>query len=148
MLAAGWHAHTLNAPGKFLLSAPEHDTPRRGRAYLLTDAVVSETARRHAALRPVLDEISRRALDEARIRPAPELPEPSVRVEPSREERAEIVLREVLDGAPDEGLPIAHLLTITKMSRPTLYRRLNDLAKSGRAVQVGRGRYKAPDHSS
>ena len=27
MLAAGWHAHTLNAPGKFLVSAPEHDTP-------------------------------------------------------------------------------------------------------------------------
>ena len=27
MLAAGWHAHTLNAPGKFLISAPEHDTP-------------------------------------------------------------------------------------------------------------------------
>jgi hypothetical protein len=27
MLAAGWHAHTLNAPDKFLISAPEHDTP-------------------------------------------------------------------------------------------------------------------------
>jgi S-DNA-T family DNA segregation ATPase FtsK/SpoIIIE len=32
MLAAGWQAHTLNAPGKFLISAPEHDTPRRARA--------------------------------------------------------------------------------------------------------------------
>ena len=37
MLTAGWHAHTLNAPGKFLISAPEHDTPRRARAYLVTD---------------------------------------------------------------------------------------------------------------
>ena len=27
MLTAGWHAHTLNAPGKFLISAAEHDTP-------------------------------------------------------------------------------------------------------------------------
>ncbi|MGH3611416.1 MAG: hypothetical protein ACRDRK_02095, partial [Pseudonocardia sp.] len=27
MLAAGWHAHTLDAPGKFLLSTPEHHTP-------------------------------------------------------------------------------------------------------------------------
>ena len=27
MLSAGWQAHTLNAPGKFLISAPEHDTP-------------------------------------------------------------------------------------------------------------------------
>ena len=34
MLSAGWQAHTLNAPGKFLISAPEHDTPRRARAYL------------------------------------------------------------------------------------------------------------------
>ena len=30
MLAAGWQAHTLDAPGKFLVSASEHDTPRRG----------------------------------------------------------------------------------------------------------------------
>ena len=37
MLNAGWHAHKLNAPGKFLISAPEHDTPRRARAYLVTD---------------------------------------------------------------------------------------------------------------
>jgi hypothetical protein len=29
MLAAGWHAHTLNAPGKFLVSAPEHATLAR-----------------------------------------------------------------------------------------------------------------------
>jgi S-DNA-T family DNA segregation ATPase FtsK/SpoIIIE len=27
-LKAGWHAHKLNATGKFLLSAPEHDAPR------------------------------------------------------------------------------------------------------------------------
>jgi hypothetical protein len=28
MLKAGWHAHKLNAPGRFLLWSPEHDTPR------------------------------------------------------------------------------------------------------------------------
>ena len=27
MPAGGWHAHTLNVPGDFLISAPEHDTP-------------------------------------------------------------------------------------------------------------------------
>jgi FtsK/SpoIIIE family len=32
MLAAGWHAHTLNAPGKFLVAAAEHDTPKCARA--------------------------------------------------------------------------------------------------------------------
>jgi S-DNA-T family DNA segregation ATPase FtsK/SpoIIIE len=41
MLAAGWHAHTLDAPGKFLLSTPEHSVPRRARAYLLTDTDVT-----------------------------------------------------------------------------------------------------------
>ena len=57
-LAAGWQAHRLNAPGKFLISAPEHDTPRRARAYLLTDEAVTETASEHASLRPELDEVS------------------------------------------------------------------------------------------
>jgi hypothetical protein len=63
MLAAGWHPHTLNAPGKFLLSAPEHDTPRRARAYLLTDEAVQATASHYSPARPPLDEISQRALD-------------------------------------------------------------------------------------
>ncbi|MEV0230166.1 hypothetical protein [Nonomuraea sp. NPDC050786] len=27
MLKAGWHAHRLDAPGKFPISAPEHDVP-------------------------------------------------------------------------------------------------------------------------
>ncbi|MGC4952712.1 cell division protein FtsK [Actinomadura citrea] len=144
MLSAGWHAHTLNAPGKFLLSAPEHDTPRRGRAYLLTDATVAETAERHASIRPTLDEVSLHALDEAHMAPDPT---PSVLVAPSREDHAETALREALDGAPEEGLPIAHLLILTELSRPTLYRRLAELVKAGRAVQVGRGRYKAPDHT-
>ena len=48
MLTTGWQAHKLNAPGKFLISAPEHDTPRRARAYLLTDEAVSTTASQHA----------------------------------------------------------------------------------------------------
>src|SRR6266704_5661619 len=73
MLNAGWQAHTLNAPGKFLISAPEHDTPRRARAYLVTDEAVTETASRHAPLRPQLDEVSLRALAE---RP-PGHPEPA-----------------------------------------------------------------------
>ena len=61
-LKAGWHAHKLNAPGKFLISAPEHDTPRRARAYLVTDDDVTATVARYAATRPRLDSISRRAL--------------------------------------------------------------------------------------
>ena len=64
MLAAGWHAQALEAPGKFLISAPEHRTPRRARAYLLTDEAVIETAARYADLRPALDEVSRRAIED------------------------------------------------------------------------------------
>ncbi|MFB4308933.1 FtsK/SpoIIIE domain-containing protein [Actinomadura sp. GTD37] len=148
MLSAGWHAHTLNAPGKFLLSSPEHDTPRRGRAYLLTDEAVSTTAEHHASVRPVLDAVSQRALDARRSSPEPE-PTEADAAEPEPHagttgDGPEAALRKALDGAPDEGLPIAHLLMITKMSRPTLYRRLNDLVTTGHAVQVGRGRYRAP----
>ena len=62
MLRAGWDAHNLNAPGKFLVSAPGHDSPKRARAYLLTDEVVTETAARYASHRPELDTESRRAI--------------------------------------------------------------------------------------
>jgi S-DNA-T family DNA segregation ATPase FtsK/SpoIIIE len=50
MLAAGRHAHTLNAPGKFLINVAEHDTPKRARAYLVTDRAVAAAA--CAGLRP------------------------------------------------------------------------------------------------
>ena len=75
MLAAGWQAHTLNAPGKFLVSAAEHDTPRRARAYLITDEVVASTASLHASLRPPLDEVSQRAIEERNPTEAPIAPD-------------------------------------------------------------------------
>ena len=62
MLKAGWNAHKLDAPGKFLISAPEHDIPRRARAYLVTDQMVSATSARHAQIRPDLDHVSRNAM--------------------------------------------------------------------------------------
>jgi hypothetical protein len=44
-----WHGHALHAPGKSLISAPEHTTPKRARACLVTDGdvarAVSYTAR-------------------------------------------------------------------------------------------------------
>ena len=61
-LKAGWHAHKLSAPGKFLISSPEHDTPRRARAYLVTDDDVTATVARYAATRPPLDRVSRLAV--------------------------------------------------------------------------------------
>ena len=62
MLAAGWHAHTLNAPGKFLVAAAEHDAPKRARAYLATGQAVASTTTMYADFPPQLDLISRRAV--------------------------------------------------------------------------------------
>ncbi len=45
--------------------------------------------------------------------------------------------------APAEGAGIDELMRASGMSRPTLYRRLADHARAGRAVQVGRGRWRA-----
>jgi hypothetical protein len=151
MLSAGWNAHTLNAPGKFLISAPEHDTPRRARAYLLTDETVSDTARRHVTLRPPLDEISRRALTNAPARrsgrPETFAAEPPDTAGPTDGSDAgadpDGILWDVLSAAPDQGTPTAHLMIATGMSRRTLYRRLNDHIQAGRVIQVSRGRYRA-----
>ena len=148
MLAAGWHAHTLNAPGKFLLSAPEHDTPRRARAYLLTDEAVADAAHRHATRRPVLDEVSRTAIEEAhaglplRAVNGPQEP-PSGEDIAEPENGPETVLWEMLSGAPDEGIPISHLIKATGMSRPWIYQRLRELADDHRVTQVSRGRWRA-----
>jgi S-DNA-T family DNA segregation ATPase FtsK/SpoIIIE len=150
MLGAGWHAHTLNAPGKFLISAPEHDTPRRARAYLLTDETVNEAARSHAD-QPPLDEISLRALSEShagvpqtgteQAKHRPSSDSPIQGHEPGRDPEA--ILWAALSSAPDEGIPIAHLMIATGMSRRTLYRRLNDLVRTRAVIQTSRGRYRA-----
>ena len=63
MLVAGWNAHALNAPGKFLVSAPEHTTPRRARAYLVTD---DDVARDRRPLRPHPGRAGRRVTRRAR----------------------------------------------------------------------------------
>jgi S-DNA-T family DNA segregation ATPase FtsK/SpoIIIE len=147
MLAAGWQAHTLNAPGKFLISAPEHDTPRRARAYLLTDETVSDTARRHATVRPPLDEISQQAIGDARTRDhGKAVTSATDTADPDHSDAGrdpDTVLWDVLVAAPDQGTPTAHLMIATGMSRRTLYRRLHDHIKAGRVIQVSRGRYRA-----
>lgn len=142
MLKAGWNAQTLNAPGKFLVSSPEHDSPRRARAYLLADEVVADIVARYADARPQLDEISSRAL--AKVSEGPivgtVLP-PLRRNEPHTE--AETALWQALASAPDEGIEVGELMRRTGMKRTKLYRHLQALAESGRAVQVGRGRWRA-----
>jgi len=159
MLAVGWHAQALDAPGKFLISAAEHRTPRRARAYLLTDQVVAETVDRYAELRPDLDEVSRRAaLDERAAQPPPS--DPALDIEPDLEAIGpvtdgptgvdqgidpEAILWAALSLAPDEGTSVPDLVTETGMSRRWVYYRLRELSAAGRAVQVARGQWRAAD---
>jgi hypothetical protein len=146
MLTAGWHAHKLNAPGKFLVSAPEHNTPRRARAYLVTDQDVAEAAARHAQNRPELDDVSRGAILPAADRataPGPERADYESEPADDTTADAEETLWLALCMAPDDGAGIAELMRVTGMTRPTLYRHLTQLNHSGRAVQVGWGRWRA-----
>ena len=146
MLSAGWNTHSLNAPGKFLVSAPEHSTPRRARAYLVTDQAVSDTAAQHADGRPELDEESRRAI----IATAPaggnadadhaSQPEPG---SPGKTMAAEDVLWLALATAPGEDIPVADLVAATGMSHRWVNYRLRALADTGQAIQIKRGVWRA-----
>lgn len=155
MLAAHWNAHSLNAPGKFLVSAPEHTTPRRARAYLVTDDAVRDAGARYAEIRPALDAVSQRAI-EGRTTSSRYAAQAPHRAGPGRERAAQPiwpaptydaegpadVLWQVLTEAPPDGLGIAELLDATGMSRPTLYRHLAWLTRRGDVEQPGRGRYR------
>ena len=156
MLTAGWNAHTLNAPGKFLVSAPEHDTPKRARAYLITDQAVAATAARYADHRPALDPLSAAA---CQTRPAPgtapSAPPPPPD-EPGRSPAVtrwhdqtrpgpdpETVLWQALQAAPAQGATVAELMAATGMGRSWVYARLAGHAAAGRAVQVTCGCWRA-----
>jgi len=146
MLKAGWDAHNLNAPGKFLVSAHGHDRPKRARAYLVTDEAVANTAAHYAGIRPVLDEESRRAIDSPRWTRA-ESPEsaPEQGNPEDEEEAPETVsaLWQALCAAPAEGWATSELMRITGWKRTKLYRHLREYAEGGRAIQVSRGRWRA-----
>jgi hypothetical protein len=142
MLTAGWNAHKLNAPGKFLISAPEHDIPRRARAYLLTDQAVADTAACHAQILRQLDDISRAAAegtyaDQPRTAP--------VNIEDITEARSDAnsILWAALSTAPPEGIAVGEIITITGMSRRWVFWRLKQLAERGEAVQTVRGYWRA-----
>ena len=154
MLAAGWQAHTLDAPGKFLVSAAEHNTPRRGRAYLITDEVVASTASLHADLRPLLDEVSQQAIEERNSAEPPaaaagEADNPHSSSPDAEHEHGsagdepEAILWAALSLAPDDGTTVPELMTATGMSRPWIYLRLRELAERGQVFQVSRGRWHA-----
>jgi S-DNA-T family DNA segregation ATPase FtsK/SpoIIIE len=146
MLNAGWHAHTLNARGKFPVSAPEHTTPKRARAYLVTDDDVARVAAHYAPHRPQLDDVSRGALN---LGPAVVGPVPWYLIDRRRDAdehdgtpdgydatTLEGALWIALRAAPEEGADIAELMRATGMGRSTLYRHLAQLAMSNCLSQL------------
>jgi S-DNA-T family DNA segregation ATPase FtsK/SpoIIIE len=146
MLSAGWAAHKLNAPGKFLVSAPEHDTPKRARAYLITDQAVSDTAQRHAPLRPELDEVSRRALGDPSqpvviVGEVLQTEDDELSTPEPQEYDPETVLWDVLSKAPEDGISVPDLVAATHKSRRWIYYRLRALAAEGRVIQTAWGRW-------
>jgi hypothetical protein len=144
MRTAGWHADTLNAPGKFLISAPEHDIPRRARAYLLTDDMVTQFAAAHADRRPVLDDVSAQALTIERPSGWPDSPAGSPQAGYGNSTPAAL-LWAALSLAPKHGVTVTELTEATGMSRPWVYLRLRELTSTGRAAQVSRGMWRALD---
>jgi len=151
MLRAGWHAHKLNSPGKFFVSSPEHDNPRRARAYLVTDDDVTDAAAHYATARPRLDDISRLAL----IATLP-VSGTAIDTDDAGTGRAadpagdpEAGLWDALAAAPDEGISVPELVAAIGMSRRWIYYRLGKLAAAGRAVQTTRGLWRiAPQDGS
>ena len=138
-LRAGWHAHKLNAPGKFLVRSPEHDTPRRARAYLLTDNDVTQAAAQYASGRPRLDPVSQAALASTQSRNVDNTdPE-----QPDDTPDPESTLLDALSAAPEQGVSVAELIAATGKSRRWVYYRLRELASAGRAVQTTRGLWRA-----
>ena len=141
MLAAGWLAHTLDAPGKFLISAEGHDQPKRARAYLVTDGDVCREAARCAPIRPRLDERSSNALGAPLDDPI-EVVDAELVDEPADPEAA---LWDALTEASDQGVAVPELMMITGMGRTWIYDRLQNHALANRAVQVSRGRWRATE---
>jgi S-DNA-T family DNA segregation ATPase FtsK/SpoIIIE len=139
MYADGWRPGGLDAPGKLLISSPEHTTPRPARAYLITDDDVRRTAAVEAGRQPAIDAPS--ATGPSR--------QPEEETPPGRHSAdAEEALWTTLRAAPDQGATIPELMAATRMSRPWVYLRLRELADAGRVAQVSRGRWRALDWHS
>jgi S-DNA-T family DNA segregation ATPase FtsK/SpoIIIE len=137
---AGWHPHALTQPGAFLISAPEHTTPQRYRAYLLADTRRDSHVSACAPGRPRL----------AASPPGtgPTAPEPPQTAPPAPPgvggyPRPETALWDALVDAGPGGVPAAELEAASGMGRSWVYYRLQEHARAGRAVQVRRGYWRA-----
>ena len=148
MLKAGWDAHNLNAPGKFLVSAPGHDRPKRARAYLVTDEAVANTAAHYANVPPgarcgipPCDRFRAAGRRAESPESAPEQGNPEETEEAQQTTAARSGKRYARPRPKDWQL--SELMRITGWKRTKLYRHLREYAEAGRAIQVSRGRWRA-----
>jgi hypothetical protein len=116
------------------VSAPEHSVPERARAYLITDAQVAAHAARYPATR---------GAGRPEGAPAAARWPQAARDAPGGADGPGAVLWAALADAGPGGATIAELLAVTGMTRATLYRRLGDLARSGRASRAALGAWRA-----
>jgi S-DNA-T family DNA segregation ATPase FtsK/SpoIIIE len=137
--AAGWHAHALGQPGSFLISSPEHSTPERARAYLITDDHVAAHAERNA--RRVLASAPSSPQEASRSTQTAQDTSASTADRPDPEK----ALWGALCHAGPEGVPVSVLVRESGMGRTWIYERLRELAAAGRAVQTLRGQWRATD---
>jgi DNA segregation ATPase FtsK/SpoIIIE, S-DNA-T family len=141
MYAAGWRPDALDAPGKFLISAPEHTIPRPARGYWMTDEDVTDAVTRWAPHRPTPPNGTDHpaAEDSDGADPTAILPPVQRLAEPSPEDK----LWQALAGAGLDGVSIGDLIQASGKYRTWVYERLAEHARNGRAVQVRRGQWKA-----
>ncbi|MEV6416095.1 FtsK/SpoIIIE domain-containing protein [Kribbella sp. NPDC051718] len=151
-LTAGWDTTGFDAPGKFLMRAPGHDTPRRARAQWINNGDVRATANRNA--RPDHHDPNRpqdTTGDDTDPDPAQNTADATNGAQNGSQTPAtasvvsgpDVALWEALKQAPPTGAAIAELMTATGQSKTALYRRLQALRTQGRADQVSRGRWRA-----
>lgn len=128
-LNAGWDAHALTLPGTFLLSDPEHTTPMRARAYLITDAQAATHAARYAVM-PGAGDAEPPPGGAGAAGPG---------VEPADSDAA---LWEALRRAGPAGITPKALALATGRGRTWIHERLREHASAGRVVQVHYGRWR------
>jgi DNA segregation ATPase FtsK/SpoIIIE, S-DNA-T family len=122
----GWKPDTLDAPGKFLLRDPEHQTPRPTRAYLITDPDINDHALYWSIRRPLLPDRAPRTTQTTTTPPEPPAPDPAHQ------------LWTALTNAPEEGISITALVQTTGMGRTWVYDHLRQLADQHRATPTHR----------
>ncbi|MCW6008228.1 cell division protein FtsK [Micromonospora sp. CPCC 205371] len=160
MLTAGWHAHKLDAPGKFLISArePAFAVPRPARGYYITTTDIGRIVAAYGTYTPHPNPYATPAATDAETESTlDDTPTDDEAAEPAdtatggvaaavidRSPTPERRLLEALQHAPDDGLTAPDLVRTTGKPRVWVYRRLKHLAATGHAEQPSYGRWRAP----